>query len=92
MHGLQATMLSDSKLKVTDLFGYRNMNLNNFKPIPTRPGLPIPTTLLIDAEGYVVWKDQSENLTQRSDPTVVRAALVENFPMLSDSVEVRPNG
>jgi hypothetical protein len=29
----------------------------------------------VDGSGKVVWKDQSENYTQRSDPHVVRAAL-----------------
>jgi len=79
VHGLDATMLSDTKLEITDLFGYRNKNLNNFKPIPTRPGLPVPTALLIDEHGRVVWKDQSENYTQRSDPGIVGAALKQHF-------------
>ncbi len=74
VHGLKATMLSDAKLLVTDRFGLRNQNFNNFK-FPGRPGLPVPTTLLVDGSGKVVWKDQSENYTQRSDPQVVRAAL-----------------
>ena len=78
-HGLPATMLADPKLLITDVFGYRNKNLNNFKPIPTRPGLPVPTTLLIDEKGYVVWKVQSKNYTERSDPDVVGAALAKHF-------------
>ena len=78
-HGLQAVMLADPQLEITDRFGYRNKNLNNFKPIPTRPGLPVPTTLLINEEGRVVWKDQTDNYTQRSDPEVVGRALAESF-------------
>jgi len=78
MHGLKATMLADPKLKVIEQFGYRNKNINNFKT-PGRPGLPVPTTLLIDPEGKVVWKDQSDNYTRRSDPQVVGAALAEHF-------------
>ena len=78
-HGLKATMLADPRLVITDLFGYRNKNLNNFKPIPTRPGLPVPTTLLIDEQGKVVWKDQTENYTQRSDPETVGKALAASF-------------
>lgn len=78
VHGLKATMLADPKLAVTELFGYRNKNINNFKT-PGRPGLPVPTSLLIDEHGKVVWKDQSENYTQRSDPNVVGAALREHF-------------
>ena len=79
MHGLQATMLSDPKLKVIEQFGYRNRNRNNFKT-PGRPGLLVPTTLLVDASGKVVWKDQSNNYTRRSHPSVIRAALGEHFP------------
>ena len=71
-------MLSDPKLKVIEQFGYRNKNINNFK-IPGRPGLPVPTSLLIDSKGKVVWKDQSNNYTRRSDPQVVGAALAEHF-------------
>ena len=74
VHGLKATMLADPALTVTDTFGLRNRNFNNFK-FPTRPGLPVPTSLLIDSHGKVVWMDQSENYTQRSAPEVVRAAL-----------------
>jgi len=67
-------MLADPTLEVIDAFGYRNKNFNNFK-IPSRPGLPVPTSLLVDATGTVVWMDQSENYTRRSDPDVVGAAL-----------------
>jgi hypothetical protein len=38
-------------------------------------GLPVPTTLLVDADGIVRWKDQSKDYMQRSDPEVVRSAL-----------------
>ena len=74
MHGLKATMLADPKLEVIDQFGYRNKNFNNFR-MPGRPGLPVPTSLLVDGEGRVVWMDQSDNYTRRSDPEVVGAAL-----------------
>jgi hypothetical protein len=40
-------MMADSKLKVIEQFGYRNKDLNNFKT-PGRPGLPVPTSLLVD--------------------------------------------
>ncbi len=78
VHGLKATMLADPKLKIIELFGYRNKNINNFKT-PGRPGLPVPTSLLIDESGTVVWKDQSDNYTQRSDPDFVGTALKEHF-------------
>lgn len=72
-HGLQATFLADPSLVVTDRFGLRNLNVT-VRP-PGLPGLPVPTTLLVDREGVVVWKDQSSDYMQRSDPDVVRAAL-----------------
>ena len=78
VHSLKATMLADPKLTVIDQFGYRNKNFNNFKT-PGRPGLPVPTTLLVDSEGKVVWKDQSDNYTRRSDPHIVGAAPAEHF-------------
>jgi peroxiredoxin len=78
MHGLKATMLADPKLKLIEQFGYRNKNINNFKTLG-RPGLPVPTSLLIDAEGKVVWKDQTDNYTRRSVPDIVDAALSEHF-------------
>lgn len=73
-HGLDAIMLPDPELAITDLYGLRNPR--NFAP---RPGLilplPIPTTILIDADGIVRWIDQSSDYMRRSDPAVVRAAL-----------------
>jgi peroxiredoxin len=77
-HGLKSTMLADPALIVIDLFGVKNQNFNNFKK-PGRPGLPVPTSLLIDTNGKVVWKDQSEHYPQRSDPEIVAAALRSSF-------------
>ena len=76
-HGLQGTFLADPRLEVTDQFGLRNLN-TAVRP-PGLPGLPIPTTLMLDAEGVVKWKDQSADYMQRSDPDFVRAALAEHF-------------
>lgn len=78
VHGLKATMLADPKLKVVEQFGYGNKNINNFKT-PRRLGLPVPTTLLVDSEGKVVWNDQTDNYVRRSDPQVIGAALAEHF-------------
>ena len=77
-HGLVGTFLSDKDLTVTDLFGLRNHNLA-VRP-PGLPGLPIPTTLLTDSQGVVVWKDQSPDYMQRSDPEYVRAAMNAHLP------------
>jgi peroxiredoxin len=72
-HGLQGTFLADPALTITDLFGLRNLNAA-VRP-PGLPGLPVPTTLLVDRNGIVRWKDQSEHYVQRSDPDVIRGAL-----------------
>jgi peroxiredoxin len=78
MHGLKGTMLADPKLKVITLFGLRNKNINNFR-LPGRPGLPVPTSLLVDESGVVVWKDQADDYARRSDPTIVKSALSDCF-------------
>lgn len=78
MHGLKGIMLADPKLTVITLFGLRNKNINNFR-LPGRPGLPVPTSLLVDESGVVVWKDQADDYARRSDPTVVKSALSDCF-------------
>ncbi len=80
LHGLKATMLADPKLRIIDLFGLRNKNLNNFR-LPGRPGLPVPTTLLVDERGLVVWKDQASDYARRSDPEVIKLALSNCFSL-----------
>lgn len=77
-HGARAVMLSDESLAVTDLYNLRNPT--NFAPgkaggLPTFRSLPIPTTILVDAQGVVRWIDQSTDYQVRSDPERVRAAL-----------------
>jgi len=66
-------MLSDPKLAVTNLYGLRNQAIHSGPP--GVPGLPVPTTILADAQAQVLWMDQSENYQRRSDPEIVRAAL-----------------
>ena len=78
MHGLKAKMLADPKLEIIDLFGVRNRNINNFR-LPGRPGLPVPTTLMVDKDGTALWIDQSDAYSRRSDPDFVGAALKEHF-------------
>jgi len=74
-HGLQAVMLSDPKLVVTDAFGLRNLGFHSASPTDDTEALPIPTSLLVDADGTVLWIDMSENYQRRSKPEVVLAAL-----------------
>jgi peroxiredoxin len=77
-HGLQATMLSDRSLAVTNLYGLRNQAVNTGPP--GVPGQPVPTTILADATGRVLWMDQSENYQRRSEPGYVLAALEAHLP------------
>ena len=75
-HGLVSTQLSDPDLVVTDKF-----NLRNPKNISPRGlgGLPIPTTILVDADGKVRWIDQTDDYMLRSEPERVLAAIWENL-------------
>ena len=74
-HGLKATMLSDRDLSVTDAFGLRNQGIHSGPPGGAVKALPVPTSLLVSAEGKVLWKDQAENYQRRSDEGVVLGAL-----------------
>jgi peroxiredoxin len=73
-HGLRAVMLPDADLAITDRYNLRNPK--NFAP---KPGLviplPIPTTILVDADGIVRWIDQAADYMHRSDPERVLAAI-----------------
>ncbi len=79
-HRLGATMLSDRELDVTDRFGLRNAGVHSGPPPPIgAKALPVPTSLLVDANGSVLWMDQSKNYQRRSDPDHVLAALREHL-------------
>jgi peroxiredoxin len=79
-HGLGATMLSDRELEVINRFGLRNEGRHSGPPPPMgAKRLPVPTSLLVDASGKVLWMDQSESYQRRSDPDYVLAALRENL-------------
>ena len=75
VHGLQAIMLSDRTLEVTDAFGLRNQGVHSGNPRDEIEALPVPTTLLVDADGKVLWMEVVENYQRRSGPEVVLAAL-----------------
>ncbi len=74
-HGLQARMLSDRELTVTDAFGLRNQGFDSAPPGDGMEALPVPTSLLVDRNGKVLWMDKAENYQRRSGPEVVLAAL-----------------
>lgn len=76
-HGLQATMLSDKQLVVTDAFGLRNTAIHSGPP--SDEALPVPATLLVDSEGTVLWMDISEDYQRRSDPSVILEAMRRHF-------------
>lgn len=79
-HNLRSTMLSDRNLDVTDRFGLRNQGVHSGPPPPIGPpALPVPTSLLVDSDGKVLWMDQSENYQRRSDPDYVLAALSKHL-------------
>ena len=77
-HGLQAIMLSDRDLEGTDKFGLRNTGRHSGIPGAAK-ALPVPTSILTNADGVVVWIDQSENYQRRSDPDFVLGALREHL-------------
>jgi peroxiredoxin len=76
VHGLKATMLSDRDLTVTDAFGLRNQLMHSG---PMGEGeaeaLPVPTTILVDAKGKVLWIEHADNYQWRSGPEVVLKAI-----------------
>lgn len=78
-HGLQAIMLSDFDLKVTDAFGLRNTLYHSAPPGDEQEALPVPATLLVDRDGKVLWMDVAENYQRRSGPEVVLAALEKHL-------------
>ncbi|MBW2243644.1 MAG: redoxin domain-containing protein [Deltaproteobacteria bacterium] len=77
-HGAKAVMLSDQDLSVTRLFNLEN-TARMVKP-PGVIGLPIPTTILTDANGIIRWIDQSTDYQVRSQPDRVLAALKSALP------------
>ena len=79
VHGLQATMLSDRTLAVTDAFGLRNQGAHSGNPRDEIEALPVPASLLVGADGTVLWMDVAENYQKRSGPEVVLAALQEHL-------------
>ena len=75
-HRLNATMLSDRDLRVTDAFGLRNQ-LTHSGPTgeDAAEALPVPTTMLVDENGKVLWLEHADNYQWRSGPEVVLAAI-----------------
>ena len=77
-HGLQAIMLSDRDLAVTDAFGLRNQAIHSGPPRGAE-ALPVPASLLVDGEGRVLWVEYADNYQRRSGPDVVLAAMQKHL-------------
>lgn len=71
-HGAKVTLLADPELVVTKQYGL--LNHRGLGP-GGLPRLPIPTTILVDAEGIVRWIDQATDYQLRSHPDRVLAAV-----------------
>ena len=56
-HGLDAIMLSDRTLEVTDAFGLRNMGDHSGRPSDPIEALPVPASVLVGADGKILWMD-----------------------------------
>jgi len=82
-HGARAKMLSDSDLSVTRALGLEN-TAPMIKP-PGLVGLPIPTTIIVDADHIVRWVDQAADYQVRSAPERVRAALTATLGELHNT-------
>ena len=71
-HGAKVTLLADPQLAVTKQYGLVNRRGPGRGGLPR---LPIPTTILVDAEGVVRWIDQARDYQVRSHPDRVLAAI-----------------
>ncbi len=78
-HGLQAIMLSDRSLAVTDAFGLRNQGAHSGNPRDEIEALPVPASILVDADGKVLWIDAAANYQRRSGPEAVLAAMRDHL-------------
>ena len=71
-HGARATLLADPELAVTAKYGL--VNRKGLTPCGLRR-LPIPTTILVDADGVVRWIDQAADYQVRAHPSRVLEAI-----------------
>ena len=54
-------MISERTLTVTDAFGLRDQGAHSGNPRDEIDAMPVPTSLLVDANGKVLWMDVTEN-------------------------------
>lgn len=74
-HNAEGIQLSDPQLKTAKLFDVVNRGKNITPPSVKAPGMPIPTTILVDAQGIVRWIDQASDYQLRASKDRVFAAV-----------------
>ncbi len=94
--GLTVQLLADPKLEVIRKYGlehHKALNLNTgsftffgipLSLVPSFKTMAIPTTMLVDEEGKILWIDQSEDYRVRGDDKRIREAVKTVFPAQSD--------
>lgn len=94
--GLTLTLLSDPKLEIIRKYGVEHHKAVNFKTgslmlfgiplafVPSIKSMAIPTTLLIDEKGEILWIDQAEDYRIRSDDKRVKEAIDSAFGLVGD--------
>ena len=88
--GLSFTVLSDPALEVISAFGLaqdRGLRVWTFTVLGIPLGVPvgrrrmaIPTSLLVDPSGEVLWVDQARDYRLRADRELVMSAVRRAFP------------
>ena len=103
---LKLTLLSDESLNVIRLYGVEHhkalgFSTNKYKigpmPLVLMPSIKmmaIPTSLLIDENGTILWIDQSDDYRIRSDGERVLSAVtnsfIEKLPTTSGQENTKP--
>lgn len=90
--GLTLTLLSDSELETIKKYGVEHHKALNFKtgaftfasiPLtlipPSFTTMAIPTSMLIDENGLILWIDQSDDYRVRGDDARIREAVQNVF-------------
>lgn len=89
--GLSLTLLADPKLEVIRRYGVEHHKAVEFSTgnfvlfgiplalVPSFETMAIPTTLLVDEHGVIVWIDQTDDYRMRSSEARVLGAIADAF-------------